>query len=499
MSRQQKLPKMKKSHKFILFSFIGPLVMTFFIAVFVLVMQFIWLYIDEMLGKGLEWYVLAELFFYATANVVPMAMPLAILLASIMTFGNLGEHFELVAFKSAGISLQKVMKPLIIFICFISIGAFYFANNVIPVANLKFYSLLHDIRSQKPAINIQPNVFYNEIDGYTIRVKNKIPLEDGREMLKDVMIYNHANNNGNRQVTVADSGIMNLSKDKAYFTIKLYHGVDYQEKQEDRNNTKSYPLTRFYFEENEFQFDISGFQFKRSDEEAFKHDYRLLNLKQLMYRTDSLHKFTREEADFLNENVHYAYLFNDSITDKKNKTFLTPTQNIQQHDSIPHKEVNLKEFNKQQISQVFGIAINNARTQKGRAAAAKIEMNVLKETLARVKIEWHRKFTFSIACLIMFFIGAPLGAIVRKGGLGMPVVISIIFFLIYYIISITGEKMAKELIISPWLGMWFSTFVLFPLGYFFTYKATTDSALFNIDAYTGFFKNIFTRKKKELS
>src|SRR5690606_18100974 len=180
-------------------------------------------------------------------------------------------------------------------------------------------------------------------------------------MLKDVMIYNHANNNGNRQVTVANSGIMNLSKDKAYFTIKLYHGVDYQEKQEDRSNNRSFPLTRFYFEENEFQFDISGFQFKRSDEEAFKHDYRLLNLKQLMYRTDSLHKFTREEADFLNENVHYAYLFNDSITDKKNKTFLTPAQNIQQHDSIPHKEVNLKEFNKQQISQVFGIDRKSTR------------------------------------------------------------------------------------------------------------------------------------------
>lgn len=470
--------------------------MTFFIAVFVLVMQFIWLYIDEMLGKGIEWYVLAELFIYASANVVPMAMPLAILLASIMTFGNLGEHFELVAFKSAGISLQKIMKPLIVFIFFISIGAFYFANNVIPVANLKFFSLLHDIRSQKPAINIQPNVFYNEIDGYTIRVKEKVPLEDGREMLKNVMIYNHANNNGNRQVTVADSGIMNLSQDKAYFSIKLFNGVDYQEKQDPRANTKNYPLTRFYFEENEVQIDISGFQFKRTDEEAFKHDYRLLNLKQLMHRMDTLKRYNQEEAGFLNEYVHYAYLFNDSVTDKKNNQFLTTTTNLKVDSTLKVAEIDLRKLSKQQVSQVFGIAINNARTQKGRAAAAKIEMKSLEETLARVKIEWHRKFTFSIACLIMFFIGAPLGAIVRKGGLGMPVVISIIFFLIYYVISITGEKMAKELIISPWLGMWFSTFVLFPLGYFFTYKATTDSALFNIDAYFDFFKNIFKRKKK---
>jgi len=478
---------MKKAHKFILFSFIGPLVMTFFIAVFVLVMQFIWLYIDEMLGKGLEWYVLGELFFYATANVVPMAMPLAILLASIMTFGNLGEHFELVAFKSAGISLQQIMKPLILFVIIISIGAFYFANNVIPVANLKFYSLLYDIRSQKPAINIMPNVFYNEIDGYTIRVKSKKAMDDGREMLKDVMIYNHSDNNGNLQVTVADSGIMSLSKDKTYFSIKLFNGVDYQDKPNGKA-TKIYPLSRFYFEENEMQIDLSGFQFKRTDEDAFKHDYRLLNLRQLENQTDTLIKFTNQEITALHNYTFYNFLINDTLPKKVVKT-----------DSIiTFSPIDLKKLTNIEISQVFGIAINNARTMRGRAASTKMEVDMMKDTMARVKIEWHRKFTFSIACLIMFFIGAPLGAIVRKGGLGMPVVISIIFFLTYYVLSITGEKMAKELIILPVYGMWFSTFVLFPLGFFFTFKATTDSALFNIDAYTGFVKNIFIRKKKTI-
>lgn len=479
---------MKKSHKFILSSFIGPLALTFFIAVFVLVMQFIWLYIDEMLGKGLEWYVLAELFLYATANVVPMAMPLAILLASIMTFGNLGEHFELVAFKSAGISLQQIMKPLIIFVFFISVGAFYFANNIIPVANLKFYSLLHDIRSQKPAINIQPNVFYNEIDGYTIRVKSKKNLKDGREMLKDVMIYNHSKNNGNLQVTAADSGIMSLSKDKAYFTIQLFNGVDYQDQQENRAN-KTYPLSRFYFEENELLIDLSGFQFKRTDEEAFKHDYRLLNLKQLAHRLDTLTKYTNTEITTLSNHAFYNYMFNDTLVKKQ-----------PEKDSLLNlKELDLNTLSKVEISQVFGVAINNARTLKGRASSALMEVDMMKETTARVKNEWHRKFTFSIACLIMFFIGAPLGAIVRKGGLGMPVVISIVFFLIYYVISITGEKMAKELIIEPVFGMWLASMLLFPLGFFFTYKATTDSTLFNIDAYTGFIKAIFIKKKKELN
>lgn len=460
--------------------------MTFFIALFVLLMQFIWLYIDEMLGKGLEWYIIAELLIFASANLVPLALPLAILLASLMTFGNLGEHFELVSFKAAGISLQKVMQPLIILVTIITLSAFFFANNIIPVANLKFYSLLHDIRSQKPAFNILPDVFYNEIDGYVIRVKDKVPTEEG-DMLKKVMIYNHTADNGNRQLTIADSGIMQISPDKSYFLVKLYHGVDYQEKFEGRVD-KIYPLSRFSFDEHEMRIDLTGFKLNRTDEELFKEDYRMLNLRQLSEKTDTIvNYFNHRTTDFFNA-IQSSYIVNDTLF----------KQTYQQNTNAAKITLDeaLKKVNKEQRDQIFNIALNSARTNKGRSSAMVVELDFHDENLINFEVEWHRKFTFSLACLIMFFIGAPLGAIVRKGGLGMPVVISVIFFLLFWILSISGEKMAKEKVIEVYQGMWLATAFLFPLGFFFTYKATTDSEMFNVDAYTSFIKKFFKKKEK---
>lgn len=458
--------------------------MTFFIALFVLLMQFIWLYIDEMLGKGLEWYVIAELLIFASANLVPLALPLAILLASLMTFGNLGEHFELVSFKAAGISLQKVMQPLIILVAIITVSAFFFANNVIPVANLKFYSLLHDIRSQKPAFNILPDVFYNEIDGYVIRVKDKVPTEEG-DMLKKVMIYNHTEDHGNRQLTIADSGIMQISPDKSYFLVKLFHGVDYQEKFEGRVD-KIYPLSRFSFEEHEMRIDLTGFKLNRTDEELFKEDYRMLNLRQLSEKTDTIIGYFKHRTNDFYHAIQSSYIVNDTLF-----------KQAYQQDTNAVKitlDKALKKLNKEQLDQVFNIALNSARTNKGRSSAMLVELGFHDENLLNLEVEWHRKFTFSLACLIMFFIGAPLGAIVRKGGLGMPVVISVIFFLLFWILSISGEKMAKEKVIEVYQGMWLATAFLFPLGFFFTYKATTDSAMFNIDAYLNFFKRLVKKK-----
>lgn len=440
-----------------------------------------------MLGKGLEWYIIAELLLFASANLVPLALPLAILLASLMTFGNMGEHFELVSFKAAGISLQKIMQPLIILVSVITLSAFFFANNIIPVANLKFYSLLHDIRSQKPAFNILPDVFYNEIDGYVIRVKDKVPTEEG-DMLKKVMIYNHTEDNGNRQLTIADSGIMKISEDKTFFLVKLYHGTDYQEKFEGRTD-RIYPLSRFSFEEHEIRIDLTGFKLNRTDEELFKEDYRMLNLRQLKEKTDTItNYFNRRTDDFLSA-IKSSYVVNDTLF----------KQSYQQ--DVNAKKINLdtalKKFTREQLDQVFNIALNSARTNKGRSSAMTVEMAFYNENLLNLKVEWHRKFTFSLACLIMFFIGAPLGAIVRKGGLGMPVVISVIFFLLFWILSISGEKMAKEKVIEVYQGMWLATAVLFPLGFFFTYKATTDSAMFNLDAYFNFFKKLAGKKSKK--
>jgi len=473
----------KKSSKFILSSFIGPFILTFFIALFVLLMQFIWLYIDDMLGKGIEWYVLVELLMYSSANLVPLALPLAVLLASLMTFGNLGEHFELVSFKAAGISLQKMMRPLFVFAAFLSFAAFMFANNIVPLANLKFFSLLHDIRSQKPAINIKSGVFYDEIEGFTIRIKDKREMDDGSEMLRDVMIYDHRNDNGNRKLTMADSAVMSISEDKSYFSIKLFYGTDYTDKKEEERE-KSYPLTRFSFSENEMLINLDGFEFNRTDEGAFTHDYRMLNLNQISNQLDTVKREYVENVLSFGSLVQSSYLFNDSIYQKNKEA---------DNEVILPDDVQ-KMLNKNELNQAYAIAINNCRTNSGRAGASATTQVLAKKSIASLGVEKHRKFSFSLACIVMFFIGAPLGAIVKKGGLGMPVVISVIFFLIFWVLSITGEKMAKELVFAPYIGMWMSIAVLLPLGIFFTYKATTDSTMFNVDSYLNFFKKIFKKK-----
>lgn len=459
--------------------------MTFFIAVFVLLMQFIWLYVDEMLGKGIEWYIIAELLLYSSANVVPLALPLAVLLASLMTFGNLGEHFELVSCKSAGISLQKVMRPIGIFVVIICGVAFMFANYVVPVANLKFYSLLYDIRSTKPAVNIKPGVFYSEIEGYTIRVMDKVKQDNGDEMLKNVMIYDHTQNNGNRKLTVADSAIMKMSEDKTYFSITMYHGIDYQDQPENTTN-KKYPLSRFSFEENKIRISLAGFELQRTDEEAFKHDYRMFNLNQLANRIDTLKKEYNEQVASFTTIFKKPYTYADEMTKaaKQKDSIQNDTTK-----TLPSAKTEYERFN-----QIYTIALNNARVNQGRASASASETVIRARDTARMEIEWHRKFTFSLACFLMFLIGAPLGAIVKKGGLGMPVVISVIFFLIFWVLSIVGEDITKELVLPAHIGMWISTAVLLPLGMFFTYKATTDSDMFNMGAYKAFFAKLFKRK-----
>ncbi len=488
-------------------------------------MQFIWLYVDEMIGKGIEWYVIAELLLYSSANMVPMALPLSVLLASLMTFGNLGEHFELVSCKAAGISLQKVMKPLIIFIIGLSFMAFLFSNYVMPVANLKFFSLLYDIRSKKPAVNIIPGVFYNQIEGYTIRVKDKKKIDSGDELLKDVMIYNHSNNDGNRKLTIADSAIMKMAEDQSYFSIKMFHGTDYHDQNEATSN-KVYPLSRFSFKENEIRISLAGFEFNRTDEDAFKHDYRLFNLKQLENKIDTLDKEYTETLSNYTHLLKKSFLFNDTLGVNKNpETLLTvntsqvsPQNNASNPESISasvikyanekeekvKKQVKESDLNKRIVNkdesldweQIYNIALNNAKVNKGRSSAAATETVVRERDIARMEVEWHRKLTFSLACFIMFLIGAPLGAIVKKGGLGMPVVISVIFFLFFWVLSIIGEDMTKELVLPPYIGMWISTAVLLPLGLFFTYKATTDSEMFNFGSYKAFFTKLFKRKAK---
>ncbi len=465
-------------------SYIGPFVFTFFITVFILLMQFIWKYVDEFVGKGIEWDIMMELFGYASINFIPMALPLAILLSSIMTFGNLGEYFELTALKSSGISLYRIMYPLIIFVSILSIVAFLFSNYVLPVANLKFYSLLFDVRSQRPEIIIKPGIFYNGIDDYIIRVKSK-NLDN--KMFYDVMIYDHTDRRGNTSVLIADSGIMALSPNKDYLFVQLFHGKKYEEIIEEGSNwTVNFSHQIQKFDEQKVKIALSGFTFSRSDESLFKEHYRMLNIVQLKKTIDSLNeKYNEFKTNYANV-VSQSAFFKAYVQDSLKQIF---------KDTLNFTDI-FKRFSKNEWNEIVSMALINARNQQSFVQISNEEDESKKSWIARHQIELHQKFTLSFACIVFFFIGAPLGAIIRRGGFGTPVVISVLLFILYYIISLSGEKFSKELVIPAWQGVWLSSAVLFPLGILLTYKAITDSTLVPIQNFITFIYYIINKFKK---
>lgn len=471
---------MKTLYKFILKSYTGPFVMTFFIAMFVFFMMFIFKYIDDFVGKGLSFSILSELFFYFSLTTIPMALPLAILLSSLMTFGNLGEHYELTAMKSAGFSLQKIMTPLIYTSIIIAIGAFYFSNNILPFTNLKAGSLLYDVRESKPALLFKEGVFNNSLDGFSIRIGKK---EYDGKTLREILIYDHRDMQGNNIVLAAKSGKMEETADKMYLVLTLKDGVSYKEL--PNNNSKDInrrPMIRDKFQERIINFDLSEFKMSRTNEDLFKNNYQMLNILQLRQTIDSLNKkLEKRKINFTKQlkQSYYAKSFNLLAT--------SDTTNKNENDTI-----SFSQYSKGQQLSIIEIATNTVRSAKAYSESIWDEQETEEYSKLKYQVEWHRKFTLSIACIVLFFIGAPLGAIIRKGGLGMPVVISVVFFIIFHILSITGEKLAKEGEIPVYQGMWLATAILLPIGVFLTYKATTDSSLFDSNAYIEKLKKIFS-------
>ncbi|MFC2104552.1 LptF/LptG family permease [Bacteroidota bacterium] len=536
---------MKRLHKFILKSFFGPLVATFFVSLFILLMQFLWKYIDDLAGKGLEWTIIAELILYASARLVPMALPLAILLSSIMTFGNLGENFELTAVKSAGVSLQRFMSPLIILTIAICIGAFYYSDYVIPYTNLKTGALIYDVKNQRPELQIKEGMFYNGIEGYSIKIAKK---NYKTNLLQNIMVYDHSENKNNIKVTIADSGYMRMTADERNLILTLYNGYTFEEIEESkkkRPREKTYPHQRQKFEKQVVIFELTGLDFDRTDEDLFKNNYQMFNLRQLEYAEDSLNKshieevkrfatrhktgnYFKQEKDLKNDIIKYNKPKsreidnintgkkvrkgkNNNKANKVNKVDesqykINPKYQIS--DTISKKDTSKikKSFNADSIfraqnsknrNQAIDYALNFARAAQNNISNSQKTFNHKEERIRRHQIEWHRKFALSFACFVFFFIGAPFGAIVRKGGFGTPVVISILFFILYYIISISGEKFTREGIMPAYIGMWLSSIILMPLGIFLTYKATTDSVILNADTYLLFFKKLFKRFSKK--
>ncbi|MDA9267329.1 LptF/LptG family permease [Salibacteraceae bacterium] len=457
---------MKKLHTLIVQSYLGPFVLTFFITLFIFVMQFLWKYIDELVGKGLEWYLVAELLFYASANLVPMALPLAILLASIMTFGSFGEHYELVAMKSSGMGLLRIMYPLLIVTIFTSIGAFLFTNYVWPKANLEFASLLYDIRHKKPAFDITEGVYYDGIDGYVIRVENKD--EDGKG-LNDILIYDHTKKEGNIHVIRAEKGRMEMSEDQRYLVFTLENGSSYEEIQEERN-----PHMKSEFNKEILRFDLSGFQMERSDKDIFKDNYQMLNLQQLDNAVDTY------DLKLIERDKEYGRLMlRKTLPEDLDSAKLVGIANSDSTKTDAYNNI----FKEHKVA-LIETAISQLRSNKTFVSSRLSIRESTVKSINRHLIEWHRKFTLSFACVILFFIGAPLGAIIRKGGLGLPVVISVLFFLVYHITSITFEKLVKQGEIEPFRGMWMASLILLPVGLFLTFKASTDSSLFDMETYT---------------
>jgi len=474
--------------------------MTFFICIFVLLMQFLWKYIDDLVGKGLDWGVVSELLMYAAFGLIPLAFPLAMLLASIMTFGNLGENYELVAMKASGISLFRIMRPLLVVAILMTSIAFYFSNNILPKTNLKFYSLMLSVKQQKPEMVIKEGVFSNDMENYSIKVERK---GKDNNMLYDVMIYDHSDNQGNVSVSVSDSGKMELTKDKKFMSVTLYNGKSYTQEQEShQSSAKRFPFRRESFSKEVINISMKEFEFNRVDDERYKGASKMLNVSQLTSQGDSMFR------EYKFKLYRYLTAFNYTSDINRQVSWLAnPVDSLQvdpkiKPDSIVDFDKYIASMSTFEKEALYRRTIDNVRNNSQSISQQLDDMYIRKKMLNSYPMEWHRKFTLSFACLIFFFIGAPLGAIIRKGGLGMPVVVSILMFIAYYILMITGEKFAREDAWSMIGGMWFSSFVFLPLGIWLTYKAATDSGVMNIESYQMLFKRLmnlrfFNRRKPE--
>ncbi len=487
----------KRLHWFVLKSFLPLFAMTFFIVLFIVLMQFLWKYIDDLVGKGLSLEVLAELFFYAAVSMVPMALPLAILLASLMTFGNFGEKFELTAMKASGISLVRVMAPLIVLIGGIAVGAFFFQNNVLPTAQVKMWTLLFSMKQKSPELEIPEGVFYDKIPGYNLFVKEK-DKETG--ILYDVMIYDVSRGGDQGTILLADSARLAFTPDNRYLYLHLYQGEQFENLRDQTSRDANVPFRRetFFDKQVLIPFDAN---FNRLDDNSMRKQYVGKNISELHHTIDSVNlrldsigrDYTRELHNgplailngglrsFSSPGIQSAP---DEVRDKKSPLIL---------DSL------LSKLDDSGRRMVVEGAMQSIRRERDDFEFKGATMADDRKILRRHEIELLKKYTLSVACLIMFFIGAPLGAIIRKGGIGTPLVISVLLFLVYYIIDNTGYKMARDGRWIVWIGMWLSTAILAPLGIYVTYKAMNDSSVFDKDLYISLLKKIFgTRTSRKV-
>lgn len=443
---------------------------------FVLILQFLWQKMESLIGKGLDTMFIIEMLAYASATLVPMALPLAILLASIMTMGNLGEKYELVAMKAAGISLWRILSPLIVFAFFMSVVAFFFSNNVMPKAEEELKLMVYEMKSKKPAINIKPNEFYYDIENYVIRIGES---DKKTGLMKDILIYDHSDNLGNNKVIKSDSGVMKSIDNGNTLLFELYDGENFQEDLKGEDFIKR-PLTRIDFKKEVLRFDVSDFSLQEADSDRYKNSYKVMNIARLSKAIDSL-----EVAIVNDKNFVLKAMKTDFYTDIQNAKSSNHRDFYSDYDTLStEKKLNVDEY-----------ALNKISNLKLRYQNVQDNFKDDTEYLNRHKIEYHRKFALSLACVILFFIGAPLGAIIKKGGLGMPIVVSVISFIIYYVLGEMGNMLARSGTIAPWFGMWISSIVFLPIGIFLTIKATSDAKILSAEEWKRKLNLLFNKNK----
>ncbi len=467
--------RIKKLDLYLIKSFVGPFVMIFFVVLFAFVLQNFWLYMDEIIGKGLGFWTIAQYLLNLAVITTPIALPLALLLTGIMTFGSLGEYFELAAIKSAGISLFRFMRPLLFFAIFIGCISFLINNYITPVMNLKTYSLLFDMRKKKPTLNLQEGIFNRLFDGYSIRVGTKD--KNGSDFY-NIIIYDHNGSTGNKNVTVAEKGKMITSRDGKYLVFELQNGWRYEEG-EDRREIEQ---TRMHFDHWNKIFDLSKFEFKRTEEELFKNNEKMMNVGQLYTLMDSMDLKEKESFEMSRKQIgKYISVLDTSknLNVSTNKTKLITYKNSY-FEQIPDS------FKQQYLSYLDG----NIRASKSYLFNSINEINFNAKRSNKLAIELNDKFALAFACIVLFLIGAPLGGIIRKGGIGMPIVVGIIFFVIYFIINSTGRKLAEEEKLSSWFGVWMATLILTPIALLVVFIARNDSKLVSKESYLRIWEKI---------
>lgn len=479
---------MKKIHKLVLKAYIGPLLATFFIVQFILMLNFVWRYIDELTGKGLDVSTIAELFACASASMIPLGLPLAMLLSGIMAMGNLGESFELLAMKAAGMSLMKIFRPLFVLVLLIAAGSYYISNDLVPKANKRMYDIIIDVRQQREEMKFPDDVFFTGLPNMVVKVHHQ---DEKSGKLEKVVIFDFSDEQGDMTTTVADSGYMKMSDDKSYLTVTLYNGVTHEH---SRNGTwyNDNTLRSHRFERQDATIPIAQLSLPEEDMTREFSESQTRDMDGLDELIDSLNIYIRNTTG-----ATYGPLVKERI--------FPYDHSILGGDSIVYDKTNFKVVNVadsiaglslREKSKLIIDASNSARIAKG--------SNVVDEQLSKIAItqlyrahnEWHRKLTLPVSVIIFFFIGAPLGAIIRKGGFGTPIVISLIFFVIYYVISISGSKMSGEGLWEPFYGMWLPTFVLAPVAVYLIYKATNDSSLLDTDWYDGRIRKFRKRVSK---